>query len=209
MPRKYKFFISDFALILSESQSNEPSDKKLHETSYDQLVMEKIRHHFDTLDLSENIVLEHPRVDLVASQLFEEYQVIDAGGGLVMNEHQSVLMIKRRGHWDLPKGKLEAGEQLSDCAMREVKEECGVEVALTNASQVPFTTYHLYQDRGKTVIKASHWFEMNPLSAELVPQLEEDITEVRWMKKPIDLNAISPCYSSIVEVLYHFGAISA
>jgi len=53
--------------------------------------------------------------------------VIKAGGGIVTNELGELLMIFRRGKWDLPKGKLDAGETIEECALREVNEETGVQ----------------------------------------------------------------------------------
>ncbi|MFM8758223.1 MAG: NUDIX domain-containing protein, partial [Methylophilaceae bacterium] len=43
-----------------------------------------------------------------------------AAGGLVENELGQVLMIFRRGKWDLPKGKLDPNESIDECALREV-----------------------------------------------------------------------------------------
>jgi 8-oxo-dGTP pyrophosphatase MutT (NUDIX family) len=37
-------------------------------------------------------------------------KTIVAAGGLVFNENKELLMIYRRSKWDLPKGKLDEGE---------------------------------------------------------------------------------------------------
>ena len=47
--------------------------------------------------------------------------LIQAAGGLVVNEKGEVLFMFRRGKWDLPKGKLDPGETLEACALREVE----------------------------------------------------------------------------------------
>ena len=52
---------------------------------------------------------------------------IIAAGGLVLNEKNELLMIFRRNKWDLPKGKLDEGESIEACALREVKEETGLQ----------------------------------------------------------------------------------
>ena len=54
-------------------------------------------------------------------------KTIIAAGGLVLNEKNELLMIFRRGFWDLPKGKVDEGETLEQCAVREVKEETGLQ----------------------------------------------------------------------------------
>ncbi|HNZ72395.1 MAG TPA: NUDIX domain-containing protein, partial [Prolixibacteraceae bacterium] len=54
------------------------------------------------------------------------FQQIDAAGGLVLNSEEKLLCIKRWGKWDLPKGKMEKGEEPAQTALREVEEECGI-----------------------------------------------------------------------------------
>ena len=105
-----------------------------------------------------------------------------AGGGLVLNEKGGLLMIYRRGKWDLPKGKLDEGETIEDCAVREVLEETGL--LNVELGELIGITYHEYFDRHlqEEVIKESYWFAMRAKSDQLlVPQTEEDITEIKWV----------------------------
>ena len=55
------------------------------------------------------VIIEDHSVTALWQELEKIYQPIDAGGGVVVNENGGVLMIYRRGKWDLPKGKLEKG----------------------------------------------------------------------------------------------------
>ncbi len=57
---------------------------------------------------------------------FKLFKPVTAAGGLVENEKGEVLLIFRRGKWDLPKGKLDPGETIEQCAVREVEEETGL-----------------------------------------------------------------------------------
>ena len=50
-----------------------------------------------------------------------------AAGGLVTNDKNELLTMFRRGKWDLPKGKLDEEETIEACALREVREETGIE----------------------------------------------------------------------------------
>ena len=130
--------------------------------------------------------------------------LILAAGGLVLNEKGEVLFMFRKGKWDLPKGKLDPGETMDACALREVMEETGlVQVALKNFL---LTTEHLYTERGKPILKKSHWYLMEADSHQrLVPQAEEEISELRWLA-PADFNiALANTYPSIVEVLVAGG----
>lgn len=51
---------------------------------------------------------------------------------VIMNEKQEVLLIKgpKRG-WEMPGGQVEEGESLREAAVRETKEECGLEIEVT------------------------------------------------------------------------------
>ena len=103
-----------------------------------------------------------------------------ASGGKVVNVKGEVLFIYRDGVWDLPKGFVEIGESLEEGAKREVEEETGVS-KLKIISKLT-TTYHTYRYKGKLVLKVSHWFNMkSDCSRELTPQLEEGITQAKWL----------------------------
>ncbi|MBC7722362.1 MAG: NUDIX hydrolase [Pedobacter sp.] len=131
-----------------------------------------------------------------------EQQIIIAGGGLVFNEKDELLMIFRRGFWDLPKGKLDAGETIEACAVREIKEETGLqEVVLGKFIGI---TKHNYFDKyiGKDVVKESHWYLMRSNSSNaLHPQAEEDITEIKWVSKADVQTYLNNSYPSIVEIV--------
>jgi ADP-ribose pyrophosphatase YjhB (NUDIX family) len=125
---------------------------------------------------------------------------IQAGGGLVLNEKGEVLFIFRRGKWDLPKGKLDPGETLEACALREVEEETGVdELKLIRFLLI---TEHEYEERGSVILKETHWYLMKTNSDQaLVPQTEEDISELRWIG-PANFRFIQRnTYPTILEVL--------
>jgi len=47
--------------------------------------------------------------------------------GLVFDEHGALLLLRERsGRFDLPGGRLEHGEELAECLVRECREEMGV-----------------------------------------------------------------------------------
>jgi len=132
-------------------------------------------------------------------------KTIIAAGGLVTNDNGELLMIFRRGKWDLPKGKLDEGESIENCALREVKEETG----LQNVSVVKFMslTYHEYFDPHlkQDVIKETHWFEMyTPNDQSLLPQYEEDIEKIEWVNKKSMQEKLSNSYPNIVEIIEKF-----
>lgn len=130
---------------------------------------------------------------------------IIAAGGLVTNEKGKLLMIFRRGKWDLPKGKLDEGESIEECAIREVKEETGL-IQLTLIKSLGIT-YHEYFDKysQRDVIKESHWFEMKADSSQkLVPQTEEDIEQILWAGKKKIEKCLANSYKNIVEIVHKY-----
>jgi ABC-type Mn2+/Zn2+ transport system ATPase subunit len=60
---------------------------------------------------------------------------VRAAGGVLTDEGGDMLLIRRNGRWDLPKGKVEPGESLRQGAMREVLEQVGME---TKAYKKPY-----------------------------------------------------------------------
>ncbi|MCX6208461.1 MAG: NUDIX domain-containing protein [Bacteroidetes bacterium] len=129
-------------------------------------------------------------------------QKIIAAGGLVINEKQEILMMYRRQHWDLPKGKLDADETIELCAVREVKEEVGLkEVTIVNFL---CKTHHIYFDKWlqQEVEKETWWYLMKANTNEqLIPQTEEDIEKVIWANELQLKECLQNTYLSIVEVV--------
>ena len=126
---------------------------------------------------------------------------IEAAGGIVRNRKKEYLFIKRLGVWDLPKGKLHKREPVQDGALREVTEETGL-TNLAIAKQLP-STYHIYTDRkGREILKETYWFEMMSYEDQLlVPQLEEDITEVKWFTAGVLDIPLQNTYASLRQLL--------
>ena len=139
-------------------------------------------HYIDMLEKGskyEAVVLFNPDLPGLIADMESRFKIIEAAGGLVRNVAGEGLFIFRRGHWDLPKGKIDKGETVEAAAIREVQEETGIENVILG---VPLpTTYHTYRNRkNKRVLKRTYWFEMTTTDTELVPQTEEDIKEARW-----------------------------
>jgi 8-oxo-dGTP pyrophosphatase MutT (NUDIX family) len=126
--------------------------------------------------------------------------LIKAGGGLVINKNGEILFMFRRGKWDLPKGKLDPGESLESCAKREVIEETGV--SQLELVRFLLITEHEYKERGDLILKETHWWLMKTNGNQpLIPQTEEDITELKWIEPP-DLKMVQQnTYPGILDVL--------
>ena len=148
-------------------------------------------------------VILHTDLALLQKSFFKHFQLIEAAGGIVENNKQEILFIYRLNKWDLPKGKLEKGENLEECAIREVEEETGV-TNLTINNKIG-ETYHTYNAFGKHFLKISHWYYMNcEKEQQLVPQTEEDITALKWIKTTDFEEPMQNTYASIKEILGKF-----
>ena len=87
--------------------------------------------------------------DAIRVFLMKKFKVIKAAGGLVKKKDK-FLMIYRMKKWDLPKGKKESGEKYKQTAIREVEEECNVQVKL---GKKVCTTWHTYTMNKKICLK--------------------------------------------------------
>lgn len=149
-------------------------------------------------------IIEDISVAALLKELSEAFEPIEAAGGVVSNPEGGVLMIYRRGKWDLPKGKKDEGENIEDCAVREVIEETGLP-KLKIVDKI-CETYHVYTQGGTELLKTTHWYNMKTEKAfELFPQKEENILEARWVaEKKLGLY-VHQSYEAIKEILNESG----
>ncbi|MGL4631574.1 MAG: NUDIX hydrolase [Leadbetterella sp.] len=140
----------------------------------------------------------------VKAELKAFFVYIKAAGGVVQ-KNGKLLLIKRLGKWDLPKGKAEKGENSYITAIREVEEECGVEVEI---SKKCCTSWHTYTTKKGINLKRTVWYCMDCISDEnMSPQIEEGIEEIRWMD-PIEIGqAMMNSYQTIQYVLKKYREI--
>jgi 8-oxo-dGTP pyrophosphatase MutT (NUDIX family) len=142
-------------------------------------------------------------LDKLKETFFKNFKIIEAAGGIVQNEKKEILFIYRLGKWDLPKGKIEKGEKEEDCALREVTEETSVKNL--HLKKKVGETYHVYDEFGKHFLKISHWYHMTCSSKQqLVPQTEEHITEIKWVKTLDIKEPVKNTYPSIKDILAKF-----
>jgi len=137
----------------------------------------------------------------VTWQLFISYcTLIEASGGLVMNEKKEYLIIFRKGKYDLPKGKMDYDETPEECGIREVKEECGIDnVVIIRPLEKSF---HTYLQKSKRMLKKTNWYLMQAPDQKLIPQAEEDIHKAEWMTKlQIQSVVFENTYASIENLL--------
>ncbi|MCM1151791.1 MAG: NUDIX hydrolase [Alistipes sp.] len=137
-------------------------------------------------DNSVAVVAADP--DAAFARFAEDFTRVEAAGGVVANSRGERLMIRRNGRWDLPKGHLEPGESIEQCAAREIAEETGVRAEVA----APLcTTWHAYwfPKTERWELKRTRWFLLRALGDDpLAPQTEEGIDEVVWCS-PVDFTA--------------------
>ena len=195
-----KIYFNEKALVITdEFEGNENAAegyfliKQLQNDSVEKIIQE-----MEKEEVKGGIIF-HPYLNEVLDAFKEKVTFIQAAGGLVLN-NEHILLIFRRGKWDLPKGKLDEDENLPDAAVREVEEETGINnLKITKLITV---TYHTYYQDNDFVLKETHWYLMETSEADnLQPQTEEDITECIWADAN-DLNTyLLNTHPSIADVL--------
>ena len=171
----YKVFVNERPLILTN---------KLPETAkgnYFLLNGDAIQQAIESLSKKKltEAYIYHPNHEEILKKFTKKIPLVVAAGGVVTNKKGKVLFIYRNDKWDLPKGKLDKGETIEECALREVEEETGVEgLKIENFLH---TTYHVFKRNGKYKLKEVHWYAMKTsFKGELKGQKSEGIEKVKW-----------------------------
>jgi 8-oxo-dGTP pyrophosphatase MutT (NUDIX family) len=164
--------------------------------------LKTILHYVDLLEKSRQprtVVLHSADPEGLVRDFFSHFDYLEAAGGLVFNPEGKALFIFRRGRWDLPKGKVDPGETPPETALREVREETGVEHLVLKDHLTD--TFHTYREKGKRILKRTYWYAMETSDTRLVPQTEEDIEKAVWVEINETFLRHPEIYPSILEVV--------
>ena len=145
-------------------------------------------------------VFFHTNTEALKKAIWKKFTIVQAAGGLVRNDNGEILFMNRRRKWDLPKGKLDKGETLEQCAVRETIEETGLQTVQLKKPII--TTFHTYDENGKHILKETHWYQLTaPGTQILVPQASEQIDLLEWVPVTSLSTYTKNIYPSVVDVL--------
>lgn len=107
--------------------------------------------------------------------------LVPACGVLAVDGQDAILLQRRRdtGQWALPMGKMEIGETPSECAVRETREETGVDVEVTGLVGI-------YSDPGHIVAytdgEVRQEYEVTLLARPVggAPTANDEASDVGW-----------------------------
>lgn len=204
-PQKYKIYINGTPVFLTTvdgaAKLGYYADKQTFVAPY--IGRKKmLRQYLDLLDKNPRqraVVLFYDDVDQLWHDFQACFQVMEAAGGYVRNAQGQLLVFYRRGSWDMPKGKIDAGETPEQAAVREVQEETGLQ-QLTPGALLGHS-YHTYPLKGERILKKTWWYAMRTTDTQVVPQTEEDIEEIQWVDPATWLSSGAKVYENIREVI--------
>ncbi|MCC6767533.1 MAG: NUDIX domain-containing protein [Bacteroidia bacterium] len=140
------------------------------------------------------------------SLLKQRFQFIRAAGGVVESSKGRILMIYRLDTWDLPKGKIDPGENEIQAAIREIEEETGI--VTTQPVAAICRTWHIYKHNSSEILKETSWFHFKVASeSSPIIQTEEHISHAGWYNlDQIKQEQMQNMYPSIRDVIQTFSA---
>jgi len=202
----YKIYVKDHPIVLLHTGQPFSDEEKTSRTWIRLPFRGNAKHLHAVVDNLEKspkplgFILESSSPDRTLQHFMRTFVVIPAAGGVVRYQQSSeIALIFRRGHWDLPKGKIDPDETEEQAALREVREELGLQSVqiLEHLTQ----SYHIYRDKNQRILKITHWYHMQTTERDLHPQSDEDIEKAVWVEPRMAIGKYRPMYENIKEVL--------
>ena len=194
----YKVFFNESCFLLTDDHNSVKNDPRTLVHSDRETTREAVSALLSQPGSFRTTIYD-PNIKTLFDDFKTCFKVVGAAGGIV-TDRDSILMIRRLGMYDLPKGHIEPGETPETCAIREVEEECGIkQLQIIQKLQ---DTWHIYYRNEQWHLKQTFWFTMScPTGQVLTPQTEEDIEEVFWMKTSGITQILDKTYASLRPLL--------
>ncbi len=196
-----KIFYNNKILFLTEKTLNKVTNIAFSEKENIKNVLKKFLE--DDEIFTYSIYKASP--NKVLEKLKQDFIFIRAAGGIVKDEKNRILFIYRRNKWDLPKGKIDEGENDLQAAIREISEECGINKNSLKIISKLQSTYHIYRQKNDMILKETIWFDIKFSGNDIIcPQTEEEITAIKWMSEKNIKTVFDNTYLSIKELLQNY-----
>src|SRR5215471_8027913 len=107
--------------------------------------------------------------------------VVPSANVIVLNDQGEILMIRRtdNGNWAVPGGGLDPGESITETAVRETREETGIDCEITGLVGIYTNPRHviLYTSNGEVRQEFSIVFTARPVGGQLRPSRESSMPQ--------------------------------
>lgn len=126
-----------------------------------------------------------------------------AAAGAVVRDRRGRILLVRRGHdpqagrWSVPGGRVEPGETFREAAIREVREETGVEVVITAELGV------ISIEAGDGIVYDVHDFAGTPTEQDVAAS--DDAAEAGWFT--VEEMTRMPLTTDLLQTLQEYGVV--
>ena len=130
---------------------------------------------------------------------------IKAAGGVVVHG-KKILIIKKNGRWEFPKGRLKKGDKKKEAAIREIFEETGINKRDLQIIKPLIPTHDNVKVSGSTFVKETSWYLIRFLGdskSKMMPEKKEGITKCKWLT-PSEIVLIMKDSRPLVHYLLEF-----
>src|SRR3954451_21992346 len=103
---------------------------------------------------------------------------------IVTNEHGAILLIRRTdsGNWSLPGGAINLGETVRDAAVRETREETGVQCEITDVAGIYSNPRHLVEYTSDGEVRQEFTIVLTGHPIGGTPTTSYESSDVAWVE---------------------------
>jgi 8-oxo-dGTP pyrophosphatase MutT (NUDIX family) len=199
----YKIYFGEVQILIISGEPDHFIGKKVHIYKPPYREANEVIYLIKEHKLEENVCFITANPDHLFKYFKTMFEYRKAAGGIVKNEAGQLLFIYKYYKWDLPKGGIDAGEDEQTAAIREVREECGLE-RLEMIRKIG-ATYHIGRVNNNLILKKTVWFEILCRDPENIkPQTEEGISEAKWVTLDKEHEILQQTYNSIRDLIQKY-----
>lgn len=162
---------------------------------------------FETVYSIKDLFLIHDDPETLFNDFLSLFDITKSVGGLITNDYDEVLLVKRWHKWDLPKAEFDESKDIAKNIIDSLNAECGL--YNLRIEEILDSTYYMFNLNNERILKKVSWCKIHQTGPDINSSDENSDFKTKWVSIK-DLHEYLPnAFDQVAEVINSSGILNS